>query len=247
GRESPYRNRSIEENLDLFRRMREGEFADGAHVLRAKIDMASPNLNMRDPTLYRIRRTHHHRTGDDWSIYPMYDYTHPISDALEGITHSLCTLEFEDHRPLYDWVLDHVDVACHPQQIEFARLNLTYTVMSKRKLLRLVQEGHVRGWDDPRMPTLRGLRRRGYTPESIRDFCERVGVAKRDSRVDVAQLEFAVREDLNQRAARVMAVLRPLRVVIDNYPEDQVEELEAINNPEDPTAGTRMVPFSKVL
>jgi glutaminyl-tRNA synthetase len=247
GRESPHRDRSVEENLDLFRRMRAGEFPDGTHVLRAKIDMASPNLNMRDPTLYRIRRTHHHRTGDDWAIYPMYDYTHPISDALEGITHSLCSLEFEDHRPLYDWVLDHVDVGCHPQQIEFARLNLTYTVLSKRKLLRLVQDKVVSGWDDPRMPTIRGLRRRGYTPESIREFCERVGVAKRDSRVDVAQLEFSVREDLNRRSPRVMAVLRPMRVVIENYPEDQTEELEAINNPEDPAAGSRKVPFSRVL
>ena len=247
GRESPHRGRTVEENLDLFRRMRKGEFPDGTHVLRAKIDMTSPNLNMRDPTLYRIRRTHHHRTGDDWSIYPMYDYTPPISDALEGITHSLCSLEFEDHRPLYDWVLDHVDVGCHPQQIEFARLNLTYTVLSKRKLLRLVQEKYVSGWDDPRMPTIRGLRRRGFSPESIREFCERVGVAKRDSRVDVAQLEFAVREDLNRRAPRVMAVLRPMRVVIENYPEDQVEELEAVNNPEDPAAGKRKVPFSRVL
>jgi len=247
GRESPHRDRSIEENLELFRGMRGGEFPDGTHVLRAKIDMTSPNLNMRDPTLYRIRRTHHHRTGDDWAIYPMYDYTHPISDALEGITHSLCSLEFEDHRPLYDWVLDHVDAGCHPQQIEFARLNLSYTVLSKRKLLRLVQDKHVSGWDDPRMPTIRGLRRRGYTPESIRAFCERVGVAKRDSRVDVAQLEFGIREDLNRSAARVMAVLRPLRVVIENYPEDQVDELEAINNPEDPAAGKRKVPFSRVL
>jgi glutaminyl-tRNA synthetase len=247
GKPSPYRDRPVEENLDLFRRMREGEFADGTHVLRAKIDMASPNLNMRDPTLYRIRRTHHHRTGDDWTIYPMYDYTHPISDALEGITHSLCSLEFEDHRPLYDWVLDHIDIDCHPQQIEFARLNLTYTVLSKRKLLRLVREGHVSGWDDPRMPTIRGLRRRGYTSEAIREFCERVGVAKRDSRVDVAQLEFSVREDLNRRSPRVMAVLRPMRVVIENYPEDRIEELEAVNNPEDPAAGTRKVPFSRVL
>jgi glutaminyl-tRNA synthetase len=247
GRESPYRDRPVDESLDLFRRMRKGEFPDGTHVVRAKIDMASPNLNMRDPTLYRIRRTHHHRTGDDWAIYPMYDYTHPISDALEGITHSLCSLEFEDHRPLYDWVLDHVDAGCHPQQIEFARLNLTYTVLSKRKLLRLVQEGHVSGWDDPRMPTLRGLRRRGYTPASIREFCERVGVAKRDSRVDVAQLEFSVREDLNRHSPRVMAVLRPLRVVIENYPEDRTEELEAVNNPEDASAGTRKVPFSRVL
>jgi glutaminyl-tRNA synthetase len=247
GRESPYRGRPVEENLDLFRRMRDGEFEDGTHVLRAKIDMASPNLNMRDPTLYRIRRTHHHRTGDDWTIYPMYDYTHPISDALEMITHSLCSLEFEDHRPLYDWVLDHVPAPSHPQQIEFARLHLSYTVLSKRKLLRLVKEGHVDGWDDPRMPTLRGLRRRGYTPEAIREFCDRIGLAKRDSLVDVAQLEFAIREDLNRRSPRVMAVLRPLRVVIENYPDDRVEELEAINNPEAPSAGTRRVPFSRVL
>jgi glutaminyl-tRNA synthetase len=247
GRESPYRGRPVEENLDLFRRMRDGEFEDGTHVLRAKIDMASPNLNMRDPTLYRIRRTHHHRTGDDWTIYPMYDYTHPISDALEMITHSLCSLEFEDHRPLYDWVLDHVPAPSHPQQIEFARLHLSYTVLSKRKLLRLVKEGHVDGWDDPRMPTLRGLRRRGYTPEAIREFCDRIGLAKRDSLVDVAQLEFAIREDLNRRSPRVMAVLRPLRVVIENYPDDRVEELEAVNNPEDPSAGTRRVPFSRVL
>jgi glutaminyl-tRNA synthetase len=247
GRESPYRGRPVEENLDLFRRMRDGEFEDGTHVLRAKIDMASPNLNMRDPTLYRIRRTHHHRTGDDWTIYPMYDYTHPISDALEMITHSLCSLEFEDHRPLYDWVLDHVPAPSHPQQIEFARLHLSYTVLSKRKLLRLVKEGHVDGWDDPRMPTLRGLRRRGYTPEAIREFCDRIGLAKRDSLVDVAQLEFAIREDLNRRSPRVLAVLRPLRVVIENYPDDRVEELEAVNNPEDPSAGTRRVPFSRVL
>jgi glutaminyl-tRNA synthetase len=247
GKDSPYRNRTVEENLDLFERMKAGEFEDGTHVLRAKIDMASGNINMRDPTLYRIRRVAHHRTGNKWCIYPMYDYTHALSDSFEGITHSLCTLEFEDHRPLYDWVLDETHVACHPQQIEFARLNLSYTVMSKRRLLELVQGGHVSGWDDPRLPTVGGLRRRGYTPESIRDFCDRIGVAKKNSVVDVAQLEHAIREDLNQRAPRVMAVLRPLRVVIENYPEGQVEELEAVNNPEDPTAGTRKVPFSRVL
>jgi glutaminyl-tRNA synthetase len=247
GRDSPYRDRTVEENLDLFERMKAGEFEDGTHVLRAKIDMASGNINMRDPTIYRIRRVSHHRTGDKWCIYPMYDYTHALSDSFEGITHSLCTLEFEDHRPLYDWVLDATGVDCHPQQIEFARLNLSYTVMSKRKLLELVQGGCVSGWDDPRLPTVGGLRRRGYTPESIRDFCDRIGVAKKNSVVDVAQLEHAIREDLNQRAPRVMAVLRPLRVVIENYPEDLVEELEAVNNPEDPTAGTRKVPFSRVL
>ncbi len=247
GRDSPYRKRSVEENLDLFTRMRAGEFPDGAHVLRAKIDMASPNLVMRDPPLYRIRHVPHERTGDKWCIYPLYDFTHCISDALEGITHSICTLEFENNRPLYDWVLDNVSVPCHPQQIEFARLNLNYTVMSKRKLLRLVQEGRVSGWDDPRMPTISGLRRRGFTPESIRSFCDSIGVARRDSTVDVGMLEHAVREDLNARAPRVMAVLRPLRLVIDNYPEDQVEELEAVNNPEDPSAGTRRLPFSRVL
>ena len=247
GRDSPYRDRTVEENLDLFERMKAGEFEDGTHVLRAKIDMASGNINMRDPTIYRIRRVSHHRTGDKWCIYPMYDYTHALSDSFEGITHSLCTLEFEDHRPLYDWVLDATGVDCHPQQIEFARLNLSYTVMSKRKLLELVQGGCVSGWDDPRLPTVGGLRRRGYTPESIRDFCDRIGVAKKNSVVDVAQLEHAIREDLNQLAPRVMAVLRPLRVVIENYPEDLVEELEAVNNPEDPTAGTRKVPFSRVL
>jgi glutaminyl-tRNA synthetase len=247
GRDSPYRNRSVEENLDLFERMRAGEFPDGSRVLRAKIDMASPNLNMRDPTLYRIRHASHHRTGDKWCIYPMYDYTHALSDALECITHSLCTLEFEDHRPLYDWVLDQLPVPCHPQQIEFARLNLSYTVMSKRKLLKLVEGGFVRGWDDPRMPTVVGLRRRGYTPESIRDFSSRIGLAKRENVVDIAALEHAVREDLNKRAPRVMAVLRPLRVVLENYPEDQVEQVELGNNPEDPEAGTRMVPFSRVL
>jgi glutaminyl-tRNA synthetase len=247
GRESPYRNRSIDENLDLFTRMRSGEFEDGAHVLRAKIDMASPNLNLRDPVLYRIRRATHYRSGDRWCIYPMYDYAHPISDALEGVTHSLCTLEFEDHRPVYDWVLDNVPVPCHPQQIEFARLNLTYTVMSKRKLLELVEGRHVKGWDDPRLPTLSGMRRRGYTPAAIRAFCDRIGVAKRENIINVAQLEHAVREDLNQHAPRVMGVLRPIRVVIENYPEDQVEELDVINNPEDASAGTRKVPFSRVL
>jgi glutaminyl-tRNA synthetase len=247
GKDSPYRNRSKEENLSLFERMRAGEFEDGSRVLRAKIDMASPNLNMRDPVIYRILRKTHHRTGDAWRIYPMYDFAHCLSDSIEGITHSLCTLEFEDHRPLYDWFLDQVDVACHPQQIEFARLNLSYTVMSKRRLLELVEQGLVSGWDDPRMPTLSGLRRRGYTPESIRNFSERIGVAKRDSMVDVALLEHSVREDLNRKAPRVMGVLRPLRVVIDNYPEDRAEMVEAINNPEDPSMGTRKVPFSRVI
>jgi glutaminyl-tRNA synthetase len=247
GRESPYRSRSVEENLDLFARMKAGEFPEGSRVLRAKIDMASGNVNMRDPTLYRIRRVSHHRTGDAWCIYPMYDFTHGLSDALEGITHSICTLEFEDHRPLYDWFLDVLQTPCHPQQIEFARLNLSHTVMSKRKLLGLVERGLVNGWDDPRMPTLSGLRRRGYTPEAIRTFCERIGVAKRDSTADIALLEYCIREDLNRRAPRVMAVLRPLRLVIDNYPEDQTEEMEAVNNPEDASMGTRKVPFSKVL
>jgi glutaminyl-tRNA synthetase len=246
GRESPYRQRSIEENVDLFTRMRAGEFPDGAHVLRAKIDMASGNVNMRDPVMYRILHVPHHRTGNQWCIYPMYDYAHCVSDALEGITHSLCTLEFEDHRPLYDWFLDELGIY-HPQQIEFARLNLTHTVLSKRRLLTLVTEGQVSGWDDPRMPTISGLRRRGYTPEAIRNFCERIGVAKRDSVVDLALLEHCVREDLNRRVPRVMAVLRPLRVVIVNYPEEQVEELAAINNPEDLSMGTRQVPFSRVL
>jgi glutaminyl-tRNA synthetase len=250
GRNSPFRDRSIAENLDLFARMRAGEFEDGAHVLRAKIDMASPNFNMRDPTLYRIRHASHHRTGDAWCIYPMYDFAHPLSDALERITHSLCTLEFEDHRPLYDWLVTSLSDAFGgdlPQQIEFARLNLNYMVMSKRKLLQLVQQGHVSGWDDPRMPTISGLRRRGYTPESIRDFCTRIGVAKKENVIDVAQLEYCVREDLNRRAPRVMAVLRPLKVVITNYPEGQVEDVDVINNPEDPSAGTRKVPFSSVL
>ena len=246
GRESPYRHRSIEENLDLFSRMRAGEFEDGAHVLRAKIDMASPNMIMRDPTLYRIKHVSHYRTGDKWCIYPMYDFTHCLSDSIEGITHSICTLEFENNRQLYDWVLDELKVY-HPQQIEFARLNLTYTVLSKRKLIELVEERHVTGWDDPRMPTISGLRRRGYTPASIRNFCERIGVAKRDSMVDVALLEYGVREDLNKHAPRVMGVLRPLKVVIDNYPEDKMEELDAENNPEDSSAGKRKIPFSGVL
>jgi len=247
GRESPCRNRSAEENLDLFRRMRAGEFPDGSRVLRAKIDMASPNINMRDPVLYRIRRATHHRTGDAWCIYPMYDYAHPLSDAIERITHSLCTLEFEDHRPLYDWLVNNLIGGDKPRQIEFARLNLTYTMMSKRKLLELVQGGFVAGWDDPRMPTIVGLRRRGYTPEAIRHFANRIGVAKRENIVDVALLEDSVREDLNKRAPRVMAVLRPLKVVIENYPERQVEGIEVVNNPEDPSAGTRKVPFSRVL
>ncbi len=247
GKESPWRNRPVEENLDLFERMRRGEFEDGAKVLRARIDMASPNLNLRDPVIYRIRHAAHHRTGDAWCIYPMYDYTHAISDAIEHITHSLCTLEFEDHRPLYDWTVDNLPVPSRPRQIEFARLNLTYTVMSKRKLLQLVQEGLVSGWDDPRMPTIVGLRRRGYTPESIREFAARIGVAKRENMVDVALLEDAVRDDLNRRARRAMAVLRPLRVVIENYPEGQVERIEIPVNPEDASMGTRSVPFSKVL
>ncbi|MGH8006228.1 MAG: glutamine--tRNA ligase/YqeY domain fusion protein [Candidatus Binatia bacterium] len=247
GKDSPYRNRSVEENLDLFARMRAGEFAEGTRVLRAKIDMASPNLNMRDPVMYRILHAEHHRTGATWCIYPMYDFAHCFSDSIEGITHSICTLEFEDHRPLYDWFLDEAQVTCHPQQIEFARLNLTYTMMSKRKLLLLVEGGYVSDWDDPRMPTLSGLRRRGYTPEAIRHFCARIGVAKRNSTVDIALLEHHLREDLNRRALRVMAVLRPLRVVIDNYPEGQTEELEALNNPEDASMGTRKVPFSRVL
>jgi glutaminyl-tRNA synthetase len=246
GKESPYRDRPVEENLRLFEAMRDGEFEDGACVLRAKIDMASGNLNMRDPVIYRVLHVKHHRTGDKWCIYPMYDFTHGQSDSIEGITHSLCSLEFEDHRPLYDWFIEQLDIH-HPQQIEFARLNLNYTVMSKRKLMRLVEEGYVSGWDDPRLLTLSGLRRRGYTPESIRDFCDRIGVAKKESMVDVALLEHCLREDLNRRAPRVMGVLRPLKVVIENYPEDQVEELEAINNPEDPSMGTRKVPFSRVL
>jgi glutaminyl-tRNA synthetase len=246
GRDSPWRGRSVEENLDLLARMRAGEFPDGGKTLRAKIDMASPNLNLRDPVMYRIVHASHHRTGDAWCIYPMYDWAHGLEDSIERVTHSICTLEFENHRPLYDWFLDALDVY-HPQQIEFARLNLSYTLMSKRKLLELVRRGAVDGWDDPRMPTLSGLRRRGYTPDAIREFCARIGVARADSVVDVAQLEHAIREDLNRRAARVMAVLRPLRVVVENYPEEQSEELDAVNNPEDPAAGTRKVPFSRVL
>jgi glutaminyl-tRNA synthetase len=246
GQESPHRNRSVKENLDLFESMRAGEFDNGSRVLRAKIDMASPNLNMRDPVIYRILHAEHHRTGNKWCIYPMYDWAHGLEDSIEEITHSICTLEFEDHRPLYDWFLNQLGIY-HPQQIEFARLNLTYTVMSKRKLLQLVEQGHVNGWDDPRMPTISGLRRRGYTPEAIRDFCERVGVAKTDSIIDIALLEHCIREDLNKRAPRVMCVMRPLRVVIDNYPEDQTEYLDAVNNPEDPNMGTRKIPFSRVL
>lgn len=247
GRESPYRNRDIEENLDLFLRMKQGEFEDGAHVLRAKIDMASPNLNMRDPTIYRIRRVAHHRTGSDWCVYPMYDFAHCLSDSIEGITHSLCTLEFENNRPLYDWFLDQLSVDRHPQQIEFAPLNLTYTVLSKRRLRELVQKGIVAGWDDPRMPTLGGMRRRGFTPEAIRRFVDRVGISKVVSTVDIALLEFFLREELNKTTQRVMVVLKPLKLVIDNYPEGKTEELEAENNPEDPAAGNRRVPFSRVL
>ncbi|MCK5013581.1 MAG: glutamine--tRNA ligase/YqeY domain fusion protein [Candidatus Omnitrophica bacterium] len=248
GTESPYRGRSVEENLDLFERMKNGEFEEGDCVLRAKIDMASAHIVMRDPALYRIiKRSQHHRTGGKWRIYPMYDFAHCLSDSIEGITHSLCTLEFANHRPLYDWILDQLEAPCHPQQIEFARLNLSYTVMSKRKLLQLVEEGHVQGWDDPRMPTICGLRRRGYTSEAIRNFCERIGVAKVEGTIDMAFLEHCLREDLNSRAQRVMAVLKPIKVVIENYPDSQVEELECINNPEDPDAGTRKVPFSKTL
>ena len=247
GKESPYRNRSVEENLDMFRRMKNGEYPDGAHVLRARIDMASPNVNMRDPVLYRIKRTHHHRTGDDWVIYPMYDFTHCLSDAIERITHSICTLEFEDHRPLYDWVLDEAETPCHPQQIEFARLQLKYTVTSKRKLHQLVHDKHVDGWDDPRMPTISGLRRRGFTPASVRDFCDRIGVTKKDSFIEMAVLENSAREDLNAHALRVMAVLKPLKVTIENYPDDQVEMMVAHNHPQHPEMGTREVPFSKTL
>jgi glutaminyl-tRNA synthetase len=247
GKDSPFRSRAIDESLDMFRRMRAGEFPDGAHVLRAKIDMASPNFNMRDPVLYRIRRAHHHRTGDAWCIYPMYDYAHPISDALERITHSICTLEFEDHRPLYDWLIQHLPLPGTPQQIEFARLNLTYTVMSKRKLLQLVNEKHVSGWDDPRMPTLSGMRRRGYPPAAIRAFCEEIGVAKRENVIDVGLLEHFLRENLNASSPRAMAVLRPLKIVLENFPDGTTEEMNVVNNPEDPSAGTRKVPFSKVL
>ena len=246
GKDSPYRNRSIEENLNLFERMRAGEFPDGSRVLRAKIDMASPNLNMRDPVMYRILHAEHHRTGNKWCIYPMYDYAHGQSDSLEKVTHSMCTLEFEDHRPLYNWFIQQLGIF-PSQQIEFDRLNLTYTLLSKRKLLQLVQEGHVSGWDDPRMPTLVGIRRRGYTPEAIRNFCNSIGVSKTNGVIELAMLEHFVREDLNKRAPRVMAVLRPLKVVIDNYPENQVEQMDAVNNPEDPRAGTRKVPFSRVL
>jgi glutaminyl-tRNA synthetase len=247
GKESPYKNRTIEENLELFEKMKNGEFEDGTHTLRAKIDMASPNLNMRDPVIYRIIKTEHHRTGNKWCIYPMYDYTHCISDSIEGITHSLCTLEFEDHRPLYDWFLDQLPVKHHPQQIEFARLNLGYTIMSKRKLLELVEKKIVTDWDDPRMPTIAGLRRRGYTPKSIRDFADRIGVAKADSTVDLALLEYCIREDLNKIAKRVMVVLDPIKVIIDNYPEDKVEWMEAINNPENENDGSRKIPFTKEL
>ena len=247
GKESPYRNRSVEENLDLFARMRNGEFKDGEKTLRAKIDMSSGYIVLRDPVIYRIQRTSHHRTGDKWCIYPMYDFAHPLSDAIEGITHSICTLEFENNRPLYDWVVNECEVPHKPRQIEFARLNLSYTVMSKRKLLELVTKNYVSGWDDPRMPTIAGLRRRGYTPESIRDFAERIGVAKADNMVDIAMLEHCIREDLNKKAQRVMAVLDPLKVIIDNYPEDQVEYVEAVNNPEDESMGKREVPFSREL
>jgi len=246
GKESPYRNRSVEENLELFEKMRKGEFPDGSRTLRAKIDMKSGNINMRDTVIYRIMHSEHHRTGNKWCIYPMYDFAHCFSDSIEGITHSICTLEFEDHKPLYDWFLDELGVY-HPRQIEFARLNLSHTVLSKRKLIQLVQKGHINGWDDPRMPTISGLRRRGYTPEAIRNFCKRIGVAKRDSLVDMALLEYCIREDLNKSAQRVMAVLKPLKVVITNYPENQTEELEAINNPEDEGMGKRKVPFSRVL
>jgi glutaminyl-tRNA synthetase len=247
GKNSPSRDRSVEENLDLFRAMRAGEFADGTHVLRAKIDMASTNINLRDPVLYRIRHAEHYRTGSSWCLYPAYDYAHPLSDAIEGVTHSICTLEFEDHRPLYNWVVEQAEAPHRPQQIEFARLSLTYTVLSKRKLLELVEKKLVSGWDDPRLPTIKGLRRRGYTPEAIRAFCDHIGVAKRDAIVEMQLLEHFIREDLNKRAPRVMAVLRPLKITLDNYPEDQSEELEAVNNPEDPSAGTRKVPFSRVL
>lgn len=247
GKESPYRNRSIEENLDLFTRMRAGEFEDGTHVLRAKIDMASPNITLRDPVLYRIKRMHHYRTGTRWCIYPMYDFAHCLSDSIERITHSICTLEFENNRPLYDWILDQLKLESHPQQIEFARLNLSYTVLSKRRLIELVEKGYVKGWDDPRMPTIAGMRRRGYTPEAIRNFCARIGVAKNENLVDLSLLEHCVREDLNERAQRVMGILHPLRLVIDNYPEDREEEIECPNHPQNPSRGSRKVPFSKVL
>ena len=247
GKESPNRNRPIEESLDLFERMRQGEFEDGQYVLRAKIDMASPNINMRDPAIYRIRRVHHQRTGDKWCIYPMYDFTHCLSDSIEGITHSICTLEFEDHRPLYDWVLDKLQTPCHPQQIEFARLQLEYTVMSKRKLNQLVSENHVSGWDDPRMPTIAGMRRAGYTPASIRDFCERIGVTKKDAWIKMDVLESCIREDLNENAPRRMAVLKPLKVIIENYQDDQEEIYDIANHPQKPEMGSRKVPFSKII
>ena len=247
GKESPYRDRSPEENLDLFERMKAGEFEEGSHVLRAKIDMASPNIKMRDPVIYRIMKVKHHRTGDKWQIYPMYDFTHCLSDSIEGITHSLCTLEFEDHRPLYDWILDTLETECHPRQIEFARLNLTYTVMSKRKLLKIVEGNYVTGWDDPRMLTISGLRRRGYTPESIRNFCQKIGVGKRESWIDMGVLENEVRNDLNPKARRMMCVLDPVKVIIDNYPEDLVEEITAKNHPQNPEMGTRSLPFSKEI
>ncbi|MEE8458321.1 MAG: glutamine--tRNA ligase/YqeY domain fusion protein, partial [Phycisphaerales bacterium] len=246
GRESPFRERSAAQNLDLFKQMRAGEFADGSRTLRARIDMGSPNLNMRDPVMYRVLRAHHHRTGDAWCIYPMYDFAHGQSDSIERITHSLCTLEFEDHRPLYDWFLDELGIY-HPQQIEFAQLNITYTVLSKRKLVQLVEDGHVSGWDDPRMPTIAAMRRRGYTPEAIRAFCEKIGITKHNSLTDIALLEHCLREDLNRRSPRVMGVLRPLKLIIDNYPDGQVEQMDAVNNPEDPDAGTRQIPFSREL
>ena len=248
GKDSPYHNRSVDESLDLFKRMRAGEFEDGARVLRARIDMASPNINLRDPILYRIRHgVIHHQTGEEWCIYPMYDFTHPVSDALEGITHSICTLEFEDHRPLYDWVLDNVSVPCHPQQIEFSRLNLEYTVMSKRRLTELVEDGYVEGWDDPRMPTIAGLRRRGFTPASIRDFCERIGVSKSENTVEMGMLEYCIREDLNTRAPRRMAVLHPLRVVLTNYPQNRTEELQVPNHPQNESMGSRSLAFCREL
>ncbi len=247
GENSPYRDRSVEENLDLFERMKKGEFKEGERVLRARIDMASPNINLRDPAIYRIKHTHHHRTGDDWFIYPMYDYAHCVSDAIEGITHSLCTLEFEDHRPLYDWYLDTLNTPCHPQQIEFARLSLNYTITSKRKLHQLVEQNHVEGWDDPRMPTISGMRRRGYTAASIRDFCERIGITKKDAQIDVGVLENSVREDLDFNAPRAMCVLHPLKVVIENYPEEQVEQMEASNHPKRPELGKRTVPFAREI
>lgn len=247
GKESPYYNRSIEENLDLFERMRNDEFSDGTRTLRAKIDMSSPNIHMRDPAIYRIKHAHHHRTGNDWCIYPMYDFAHCLSDSIEGITHSMCSLEFEIHRPLYDWILDELEVECHPQQIEFNRLNLTYTVMSKRKLLKLVEGKHVSDWNDPRMPTLSGMRRRGYTPNSIKNFLNKAGVTKREQIIDVSLLEYCVREDLNKHVPRVMGVINPLKVIVTNYPDDKIDELDAVNNPEDSSMGTRKVPFSNTL